>query len=81
MHAGLWKAWLLPMFRGEKTPAKPAEPAKVHTINKVEVPYTPEEMKVRTEAYKRKKAIWDKTMKVIIMFPCKTTYSNRNIHK
>jgi len=45
----------------------PKEPPNVHIRDRKEVPYTPEEMKVRTATYKNKKATWDKTMKVLIV--------------
>jgi hypothetical protein len=67
MRAGLWKAYFLPMFKGEITPCMPKEPPNVHIRDRKEVPYTPEEMKVRTAAYTYKKATWDKTMKVLMV--------------
>ena len=74
MRAGLWKVWFLELFRGDKLPAMPQEPAKVHFRDKVQVPYTPEEMIARTAAYKVTKATWDKTMKVIIVRACQKTH-------
>jgi len=67
MPAGLWKAYFLPMFRGEITPSMPKEPPNVHIRDRKEVPYTPEEMRIRNAKYKVKKATWDKTMKVVIV--------------
>jgi len=64
LHAGLWKAWFLKMFRGEMLPAKPREPAEFHKQAGETVPYTLEEMRIRNAEYKIKKATWDKTMKV-----------------
>jgi hypothetical protein len=52
------------LFRGEKEPAEPKQPPLEHKVDGVVVPYTPDEMVVRTAAYKVKKTIWDKTMKV-----------------
>jgi hypothetical protein len=52
MRTGLWKAWFLELFRGDKLPAMPKEP---------------EEMLARTAAYEIRKATWDKTMKVVIV--------------
>lgn len=65
LNAGLWKAWFLPMMRGEMLPKMPTEPPVLHIRAGETVPYTPEEQAERTAAYKIKKATWDKTMKVI----------------
>ena len=52
------------MFRGEMCPSMPQEPPTDHIRAGIQVPYTPAEMKERTEAYTVKKATWDQTMKV-----------------
>jgi hypothetical protein len=64
VRAGLWKAWFLRMFRGEMLPKMPKVPAEFHKKNKVTVPYTLEEMRIRNANYDIKKATWDKTMQV-----------------
>ena len=64
VRSGVWKAWFLRMFKGEMLPIMPKEPPKVHKKNKVVVPYTPEEIRIRAAQYKIKMATWDKTMKV-----------------
>lgn len=66
-YAGLWKAWFLPMFRGEMLPSMPKEPPHVHIRAGEEVSYTSAEMERRTATYNVKKATWDKTMKVVII--------------
>jgi hypothetical protein len=62
------------MFQGEHLPSMPKEPPEVHIRNGLQVPYTTAEIKVRTEAYEKKKAIWDKTMKVSPYVPYVFTY-------
>ena len=62
---GLWYRWILPMMKGLMLPKMPREPPVVHIQARVTVPYTPEEQRMRTAAYKIKMATWDKTMKVI----------------
>jgi hypothetical protein len=64
LGAGLWKAWFIPMLRGEYLPTMPKVPPVVHMRNRIEVPYTREEITERTTIYNTKKATWDKTMKV-----------------
>jgi hypothetical protein len=64
VRAGLWKAWLIPMLRGEYQPSMPKVPPEKHMRDRVEVPYTPEEMEERTQNYNNKKEIWNKTMQV-----------------
>ena len=61
---GLWKAWFLPLMKGEHCPSAPKVPPEMHMQNRVQVPYTPEEMKDRTQKYEDKKKTHDKTMKV-----------------
>jgi hypothetical protein len=74
MHytTGLWNAWFLKMFRGDKLPTAPQKPSTVHQRDGVEVPYTAEEQTKRTATYTVKMATWDKTMKVIIVLACQT---------
>jgi hypothetical protein len=62
---GLWYRWILPMMKGEMLPKMPKEPPVVHIQARETVPYTPEEQRVRTAAYKIKMTTWKKTMKVI----------------
>ena len=64
MCAGLWSRYLVVMFKGEKVPAVPVVPPLVHKHNKVVVPYTPEEVALRTIAYNEKLETYKKTMKV-----------------
>jgi hypothetical protein len=63
-NAGLWHRYFVKMFLGGVEPAEPKVPSLVHKRDRVEVPYTKEEMRERTAAYNVKKKIWDKTMKV-----------------
>jgi hypothetical protein len=64
-HAGLWKAWFLPLLKGEHAPSVPKEPPVVHTVDRVIVPYTAEEIADRTRGYEEKKRIHAKTMQVL----------------
>ena len=62
---GLWKAWFLPLLKGEHDPCAPKKPPEVHTVNRVEnVPYSPEEIADRTRAFKEKEKTHEQTMKV-----------------
>jgi hypothetical protein len=54
------------MFKGELLPSEPQKSPEVHQKDGEIVPYTREEMVLRTAAYTAKKAIWDKTMKVLL---------------
>jgi hypothetical protein len=45
----------------------PKVPPEMHMQNRVQVPYTPEEIKDRTKTYDEKKKTHDQTMKV---HPC-----------
>jgi hypothetical protein len=52
------------MLRGETAPAEPRQSPLVHTKHGQMVPYTEEEMLVRTKDYEIRKGVYDKTMKV-----------------
>jgi hypothetical protein len=61
----LWKAWFLPLLKGEHAPSVPKEPPVAHTVDRVEnVPYTPAEIADRTRGYEEKMKVHEKTMKV-----------------
>lgn len=57
-------------MKGLIQPKQPREPRKVHQENHKEVPYTPEEQRVRAIGYNGRMKIWNKTMEVCVVLTC-----------
>jgi hypothetical protein len=61
----LWKAWFLPLLRGEHDPCVPKKPPEVHRVDGEDnVPYSPQQIEDRTRKFKEHQERHKQTMKV-----------------
>jgi hypothetical protein len=66
IYKNLWGAWLIKAMKGEKENKPPRKPNDYKTVNKVQIPYTEEQMIPREAAYMLAKSRYTETTAVCV---------------